>query len=105
MSFTIIGTGSAAPGCVKTNDDLTRLVDTTDEWIVTRTGIRERRICTTETLTDLGCAAAVRALENAGVAVEELDLILCHTLQGDYITPSLSCMLQERLGPPAPPSI
>ena len=61
MSFQILGTGSALPACRKTNDDLSQLVDTSDEWITTRTGIKERRILTTETVTEIAVAAAKNA--------------------------------------------
>ena len=82
MSFQVIGTGSAAPACVKTNDDLSQFLDTSDEWIRTRTGIGERHVCTTETMSDLTEWAAKRALEDAGVSPQELDLILCSTVRG-----------------------
>ena len=78
------------------------MVDTSDEWIVTRTGIRERRICTTETLQELGAKAAQDALAQAGIAAAELDLILCATMQGDYVTPSLSCLIQQSIGANCP---
>ena len=67
MSFTIKGTGSALPRLVVTNDDLSRIVDTSDEWITTRTGVKERRVLSSETLTDLALEAAKKALEDAGV--------------------------------------
>ncbi|HAH78557.1 MAG TPA: 3-oxoacyl-ACP synthase [Ruminococcaceae bacterium] len=102
MNFRIIGTGSAHPVCSKTNDDLARLVDTSDEWIYTRTGIKSRYVCTDETISDVAEAAARAALKNAGVAAGELDGILCTTIRGDYFTPSLACVLQERLGAHCP---
>lgn len=102
MSFQILGTGSGLPACVRTNDDLAGFMDTSDEWIRTRTGIRERRVITTETLTDLAVAAAQAALDDAGVKPEELDYIICPTLCGDCVTPSLSCMVGERLGAVCP---
>ena len=68
MSFRIIGTGSALPACRITNDDLSNLVDTSDEWITTRTGIRERPILTTESVTEIAVAAARNALENSGIS-------------------------------------
>ncbi|HWS29529.1 MAG TPA: beta-ketoacyl-ACP synthase III [Clostridia bacterium] len=98
MSFTIVGTGSAYPARVVTNDELSQLVDTTDAWIFSRTGVKERRVLTSETLEDIAFEAASRALENAGIAPEKLDLIVCATIRNDYITPSLACMLQKRLG-------
>lgn len=102
MSFTILGTGSALPAKVVTNDDLSQLVETSDEWIRTRTGIAERRICTDESLTDLAVQAARKALEDAGCHAEELDLILCATISGDYATPSMACVIQMQLGATCP---
>lgn len=102
MSFTIIGTGSAYPSCVKTNDDLSKLVDTSDEWIKTRSGISRRHICTDETITDLSVKAALSALENAGVSAQELDLIICSTVRGDYFTPSLACLVQMHINASCP---
>ena len=97
MSFRIIGTGSALPACRITNDDLSRLVDTNDEWITTRTGIRERPILTTESVTEIAVAAARNALENSGISPADLDYIICPTLGGDYMTPSLACVVQMEL--------
>ena len=102
MSFQILGTGSAYPACVKTNDDLTALVETSDEWISTRTGIRSRHVSTDETISDFALEAALHALEDAGTAPEKLDLIICATVRGDYLTPSLACVLQKRLNAGCP---
>lgn len=102
MSFTILGTGSAVPSRVVTNDDLSQIMDTSDEWITTRTGIATRHILTDETLTDIAVEAGRRALAQAGVAPEELDLIICATLRGDYITPAEACVIQMRLGATCP---
>ena len=102
MSFQILGTGSALPACRKTNDDLSQLVDTSDEWITTRTGIKERRILTTETVTEIAVAAAKNALDNSGIAASELDYIICPTRAGDYMTPSLACVVQMELGASCP---
>lgn len=102
MSFTILGTGSALPQLVKTNDDLRAYFDTSDEWIRTRTGILRRHIMMQETVTDLAAQAARHALEAAGTAPEELDYILCATVGGDYLTPSLACMVQRALGASCP---
>lgn len=102
MNFQIIGTGSSHPACSKTNDDLAKLVETSDEWITTRTGIKSRYVSTGETLTDLACEAAARALENSGTAAQELDLIICSTIRGDYITPSLACVVQQKIGASCP---
>ena len=102
MSFQILGTGSAHPACTQTNDDLSVFLDTSDEWISTRTGIKSRFVCTTETLADLAAEAGRRAMENAGVRAEELDLIVCATVRGDYITPALACVVQKMLGATCP---
>ncbi len=102
MSFDLLGTGSCLPArCVK-NDELTQLFDTSDEWIRMRTGIEERHIITDEQVAGLAIAAAKAALRNSGTSAEELDYILCPTLGGDYITPSLACMVQQGLGAKCP---
>lgn len=67
-----------------------------------RTGIRERAVCTDETLTDLLTQAANQALERAGITAQELDLILCATIRGDYITPSQACVIQKEIGASCP---
>ena len=102
MAFHVKGTGSALPARVVTNDDLSQFLDTDDEWISTRTGIKSRPVCTTETLSDLAEAAARAALGNAGVSAEELDLIVCTTVSGDDLTPSCACVVQERIGAACP---
>jgi len=94
----IIGTGSYVPENRVTNDDLSKIVDTSDEWISTRTGIKERRISLTETTADLAVAAARRALDDAGVAADELDLIIVATVTPDYFFPSTACFVQNSLG-------
>lgn len=102
MSFKIIGTGSAHPACSRTNDDLAKIMDTSDEWIYSRTGIKSRYVCTDETITDVAVAAAEAALENAGIGASELDGIICTTIRGDYFTPSLACCIQEQIGARCP---
>lgn len=102
MSFTIIGTGSALPKTIQTNDDLAQFLDTSNEWIVSRTGIEARHICVTESILDIALAASVNALENAQIQPTELDLIICPTLGGDTVTPSLACLIQEKLGATCP---
>lgn len=102
MGFRILGTGSALPERAVTNDDLSEFLDTSDEWIGTRTGIHSRRICTTETLDDLSVAACERALESAGVGAGELDLIVCSTTSGDHLMPAQACAIAERLGATCP---
>lgn len=102
MSFTIVGTGSALPAHIVTNDDMTKLVETSDEWISTRTGIRRRHVLTTETVTEMTVEAARRALEMSGVKPEQLDFIVCPTVGGDWISPSLACMVQAEIGASCP---
>lgn len=102
MSFNITGTGSAYPTCTKTNDELSLLIETSDEWITSRTGIRSRHISTTETLADLASEAAARALHDANTTAADLDLIICATVCGDTLTPSLACTIQKRLGATCP---
>ncbi|MGQ4659757.1 beta-ketoacyl-ACP synthase 3 [Lysobacter sp. F6437] len=95
----IAGTGSYLPEKVLTNDHLSKIVDTTDEWIASRTGIRERHVAAEgETTCDLAYHAAVRAMEAAGVEASELDLIVLGTTTPDLIFPSTACLLQHRLG-------
>ncbi len=102
MSFSILGTGSAVPKFILTNEQLTDMVDTSDEWITTRTGIKRRHIMTDETITQLCVQAAKAALENADVKAEELDLIVCATLRGEFITPSQACVIQKEIGASCP---
>lgn len=102
MSFQILGTGSSLPEKIITNDDLSHMVETSDEWIVKRVGVKERRVCTTETVTDLGAEASLRALENAGVSAQELDLIIATTISADTISPGLGGMVQNRIGAHCP---
>ncbi len=99
MGARIQGTGSFVPARVLTNVDLERMVETSDAWIVERTGIRERRIVASgESCSDLAVKAAERALEAAGVAAVDLDLILVATCTGDAPLPATACLLQHRLG-------
>jgi len=95
----IIGTGKYVPEKVLTNQDLERMVDTSDEWIVTRTGMRERRIASADQASsDLAYEAATIALKNAGIGAEDLDLIIVATITPDMFFPSTACILQDRLG-------
>lgn len=98
MGTRIIGTGSCLPATVVTNDDLARIMDTSDEWISTRTGIRERHLVKEETTADMSVEAARRAMENAGVTAEEIELIIVGTVSADYVTPSCACEVQARIG-------
>jgi len=99
MKTRILGTGSFLPPGVVTNNDLGRMMDTSDEWIVQRTGIRERRwVEGATTTTDLALEAARRALESADVAAGELDMIIFATLSPDHEFPGAGCFLQAKLG-------
>jgi 3-oxoacyl-[acyl-carrier-protein] synthase-3 len=95
----IVGTGSALPERVLTNADLEKFVDTSDEWIRERTGIRQRHVAADgETTGDLATLAAQRALDAAGIKASELDLIVLGTTTPDIIFPSTACLVQHRLG-------
>jgi 3-oxoacyl-[acyl-carrier-protein] synthase-3 len=95
----IIGVGSCVPPRIVTNDDLAKIVETSDEWIRSRTGIRERRISDEGTSTsDLGLIAAQRALNTADISAEKIDLIIAATTSPDYLFPSVACILQNKLG-------
>ena len=95
----IIGIGVCLPEKVLTNADLTRIIDTNDEWIRERTGIRERRIAEeSQAASDLGVIAAQRALAQAGVSADEVELIIVATATADMQFPSTACIIQERLG-------
>jgi 3-oxoacyl-[acyl-carrier-protein] synthase-3 len=99
MNARIIGTGSYVPARVMTNFDLERMVDTTNEWIRTRTGIEERHLAADdEAVSDMAFHAAQRALAAAGVDPADLDLVVVATITADKITPSTACILQARLG-------
>ena len=99
MNAGIVGIGRYLPEKIVTNADLEKIMDTTDEWIRSRTGIEERRIADDNTNTsDMGLAAAQKAIEDAGITPEEIDLILVATVTPDQPFPSVACMLQERLG-------
>ena len=98
----IIGTGSARPSLTVTNAMLENFLDTSDEWIVTRTGIHERRVISSENLEDLAAAAANRAMENAGVTSEQIDFIICSNVVNEYVTPGLGCIIQGKIGATCP---
>lgn len=99
MRYAVItGTGSHLPDNIMTNEDLAGLVETSDEWILSRTGIKERRISSGEKTSDLAYQAANKALANAALDAEKLDLIICATISPDSFMPSVACIVQERLG-------
>lgn len=98
-SVGILGTGAYLPEKVITNADLEKMVDTTDEWIVSRTGIRERRIAAPEqAASDLAVQAAKQALERANITADQLDLIIVATVTPDMAFPATACLVQEQLG-------
>lgn len=95
----ILGTGAAVPERVLTNAELETMVETSDEWIVSRTGIRERRIAAPgESSSQYAHQAALEALKNAGLKPEDLDLIICATVTPDMAFPATACLVQKRLG-------
>ncbi|HEX6594519.1 MAG TPA: beta-ketoacyl-ACP synthase III [Bacillota bacterium] len=98
MDVGILGVGHYTPPKVVTNKDMEKIVDTSDEWIRTRTGIEERRIADDMDTSDLAFEAAKNALEDANFKAEDIDLILVSTVTPDTPFPSVSCMIQERLG-------
>ncbi len=102
MAFTILGTGSFLPEHTVTNDDLAQIVETSDEWITQRIGVRSRHISETDSNVDMAEKAARAALENAGVKPGELDLIIASTITGDSISPGTACMVQARIGASCP---
>lgn len=94
----IVATASAYPEQVVTNDDLAKIVDTSDEWITQRTGIKERRISAGENTSVFVIRTAEQLIERAGVSADEVDLIIVASVTADYGTPSLACMIQKELG-------
>jgi 3-oxoacyl-[acyl-carrier-protein] synthase-3 len=102
VSTVILGTGSYAPERVLTNNDLAHMVETSDEWIRTRSGIRERRIAApNEATSDMGVQAAQRALDNAGLNASEIDLVVVATVTPDMQMPAAACLIQHKLGVPS----
>ena len=101
----IAGTGSYLPEKVVTNDDLSKVVDTSDEWIRTRTGIRQRHVAADgQTSSDMGHQAALKAIEAAGIDPSGIDLIVVGTTTPDYVFPSTACLIQQKLGVPGCPA-
>ena len=97
----ILGTGSYAPERILTNEDLSKMVDTSDEWIRARSGIRERRIAAADEATsDMAVEACRRALEASGVPASEIDLVVVATVTPDYPMPATACIVQHKLGVP-----
>ncbi|HXS70761.1 MAG TPA: 3-oxoacyl-ACP synthase, partial [Patescibacteria group bacterium] len=95
----VTGWGRYAPAGVLTNADLERMVDTSDEWIVSRTGIRERRVAAAnETTASMAAVASMRAIRTAGIDPDDIDLILLATLTPDYWMPSTAALVKEAIG-------
>lgn len=102
MSFRIIGTGMYVPPKAVTNDDMAQIVETSDEWITKRVGIKERRISETEFTSEMGAKAAQAALDDAGCKAEDIDMILSATVSGETSSPSTACMIQNYVGATCP---
>ena len=98
----IAGTGSILPKKVVTNDMLAEFLDTSDEWIQSRTGVRSRRVISDEKLEDMAIEAANRALADAGLTADKLDFIICSNVVNEYSTPQLSCIIQGGIGAKCP---
>ena len=94
----IIGTGRAHPSKVVTNAMLEEFLDTSNEWIVERTGIKERKLISNERLEDMAAKASLLAIEDAGLKPKDIDYIICSNVVNEYITPSLSCIVQGAIG-------
>lgn len=94
----IIGTGRAHPAKVVTNAMLEQFLDTSDEWIKTRTGMSERRVISSEKLEDLAAEASLQAIADAGLKPADIDYIICSNVVNEYITPGLSCIVQGAIG-------
>src|SRR5437588_3801052 len=98
-TVSIVGTGSYVPENVLTNEDLSRMVDTSDEWITTRTGIKERRIAAKdENTSDMAAKAALNAIDQAKISPEDIDLILVATATPDMLFPATACFVQKKIG-------
>lgn len=102
MSFKIVSTGSYVPEKVLTNAELATMVETTDEWITQRVGIKERHISTQENTSDMAYKAAVNALDASGTPAGALDMIICATITAENKAPNLACALQKKLGASCP---
>lgn len=98
----IIGTGSVLPKKVVTNDMLSEFLDTSDEWIRTRTGVWSRHVISDEKLEDMAIEAAQKALADAGMSASDLDYIICSNVVNEFITPQLSCIIQGGIGASCP---
>ena len=98
----IVGTGSSLPKKIVTNEMLAQFLETSDEWITTRTGVKNRHVISDENLHDLAIDAARKALDDAGMTPQDLDFIICSNVVNEYVTPQLSCIIQGGLGASCP---
>ena len=98
----ISGTGSSLPSKVVTNQMLAEILDTSDEWITTRTGIKERRVLSKEYVLDLAVDASLKALADAKMDAKDLDFIICANVVNEYVTPALSCIVKDKIGAHCP---
>lgn len=102
MSIKVLGTGAYVPEKIVTNDDLAQMVDTSDEWITQRVGVKERRVSVTETAADFAVQAAKRAMENAKVSADEIDLIIAATITPETMCPTVAGIVQKEIGATCP---
>lgn len=102
MNFKITGTGSYAPTNTVSNDDLAKFLDTSDEWITQRVGVRTRRVSTGETAADFAVKAAQNALEMSGIDAKDLDLIVAASLSSDFACPTVAGTVQAKIGANCP---
>ncbi len=102
MAIKFLGTGSYVPENVVTNDDLAKMVETSDEWIVQRVGVSERHISTGESAADFAIQAAKKALEDAKIAADEIDLIIAATVSSDHVCPTVAGFVQRAIGASCP---
>ena len=102
MSFTFLGTGSYTPDKIVTNQEVSTIVDTSDEWIMKRIGVRQRYVSVDESAADMGVKAAKKALEDAETDPADLDLIIASTISSDTVCPGVACMVQKELGVSCP---
>ena len=98
MGFKIIGTGKKLPERVVSNNELAEFIDTSDEWITSKTGIKTRRICTNESASDLAAEASRIAIEKSGLEAADIDMIIGATISGSFVTPALSCSIMQKIG-------
>lgn len=98
LGISIKGTGMYLPSTIVTNDDFSKIVETSDEWITTRTGIKQRHISNGELTWQMGAKSAKQAIEKAGINPEDIDLIIHTSVTPDYTTPSMSCIIQDSIG-------